>query len=307
MAALTKTPTNTAKSLLPAPISSDYYDVDFTTAVNALEPDDMTQEEAAHIETLRTSIHGALNFDQTGACNLSVPKDLLPLFSKARLLQFGRARQNTAKKWDFTKSTSMFIDMLIWYRAYDLPAQVAQWENVDSKGFAGAVFRKWVCCGAFGVDKRGVPVMHVRPGFDIKGLVRAIGYEAYERGSLHQLWYIGKGLEEASLKHGKHLVSGCVVLDYLDFSWTRTYNNLKPFGKHVKIQDLNFPERLYTCLICRYEINEIKQVNKCCIHCRLTLFCFSLFVPLSLVCSSLFSLTQLSQSAMDLQWYLAFV
>jgi hypothetical protein len=238
--------TTTTTNPLPPPVSADYYDLEFATAVNDLEPDEMSDEEKENVEQLREKIHEALGFDRN-----SIPKDILPLFSKARFLQFGRARQSKAKKWNFEKSVSMYIDMLKWYRTYDLPQKVAQWENVDSKGRAGEIFRKWMCVGAFGSDKRGVPVFHVKSGADIKGLVREIGYEAYERGSLHQIWYIGKDLEKASLKHGKHLVAGCVVFDYIDFSWTRAYNNIKPFGKHVKIQDANFPERLYTCLICR--------------------------------------------------------
>ena len=231
----------TTTSLLPPPISADYYDKEFAAAINALEPAEMDATEKINVEVLRNKIYEAVGFGSE-----NIPDDLFPLFSKARMLQFGRAR-----KWNYKKSTEMFVNMLTWYRTYDLPQQMARWEMVDAKGRSGAIFRRYMCLGGFGKDKRGVPVMYIRPGTDIKGLVREIGYEAYERGSLHQLWCLGRELEKTSLAFGKHLVCGSVVFDYSDFSWSMTYSNIKPFGKHVKIQDDNFPERLYTCLICR--------------------------------------------------------
>ena len=36
-----------------------------------------------------------------------------------------------------------------------------------------------------------------------------------------------------------------------DVSWVRLIANLKPFARHVKTQDDNMPERLYTCLVIR--------------------------------------------------------
>ena len=53
MASLTTTTTNP----LPPPVSADYYDLEFATAVNDLEPDEMSDEEKENVEQLREKIH----------------------------------------------------------------------------------------------------------------------------------------------------------------------------------------------------------------------------------------------------------
>ena len=91
------------------------YDPEKVAAVNALEPE-CDDVERANIKILQASIFSAVGFQEAG-----IPADVLPMFSRTRILQFGRARQ-----WDMAKSTSMFVDMLKWYRSHmtDYPAQI---------------------------------------------------------------------------------------------------------------------------------------------------------------------------------------
>ena len=154
-----------------------------------------------------------------------------------------------------------------------------QWENVDSESHVGRVFQKYMPIGTFGTDKRGAPVFYSLPDVDIKGLVsppphplpppaqlhcspiprpvphspqvREIGFEAYERGSLYLIHKTVRSIEDVSLERGRHLLHANVVFDMQDVSWVRLIANLKPFARHVKTQDDNMPERLYTCLVIR--------------------------------------------------------
>ncbi|EOD22882.1 hypothetical protein EMIHUDRAFT_195300 [Emiliania huxleyi CCMP1516] len=224
-----------ALNMLPPPIAADY-DLERQQRLNTLDPDETDEEELAKIETLRQHVYGALGITSAD----EVPEDLFPLFGKSSLVRFGRA-----KRWKYKRATKMFVEMLCWYRSYDLPRQMRQWENVDSESHVGRVFQKYMPIGTFGTDKRGAPVFYSLPD------VREIGFEAYERGSLYLIHKTVRSIEDVSLERGRHLLHANVVFDMQDVSWVRLIANLKPFARHVKTQDDNMPERLYTCLVIR--------------------------------------------------------
>mmetsp|Transcript_81540 Transcript_81540/g.214070 ORF Transcript_81540/g.214070 Transcript_81540/m.214070 type:complete len:433 (+) Transcript_81540:80-1378(+) len=208
-----------------------------------LPPEAVGDAELAKAEELREKVLATLK----SAGSDAPPTDWKAhFFTRASLVRFLRGRNGKVDD-----AVVMMADALKWFETWGWWENcIKQFEESDEPEKRKLVI-KYSPNGAFGVDRRGAPVLYFRTGLqDTSGIVREVGNEVFIRSMCWGLERDAEKLHEASLKVGEALIGQVNVLDCAGSTFTKsgaTATALTWFTDNV-LKD-HFPESAKVILV----------------------------------------------------------
>ncbi|KAL3913587.1 MAG: hypothetical protein SGPRY_007931 [Prymnesium sp.] len=189
--------------------------------------------ELSLIDQLRSSLLREIGVDE-----LPTDRESRALFAPESLLRFVRARSS------IDASTKMILASHKWRQEYGFFDNMQACDD-DNSDEAEYLRTNWPS-GCHGFDKRGVPVYYARHGAsDMANAVSVAGFDRFLRFNLRRMHEGWQGIDKASEKYGKHLVTMVCVSDMEGLQLRTALRGVSAFRRMSAVLDSNFPEKLH--------------------------------------------------------------